>query len=138
MKIISAGVLVYFNNHLLACVPFGKKNGYDIPKGHVEDNETFERAAIRELYEETGIKVLRGDMKELGQFKYTSSKDLFLFSYEFDFNPAKCKCISLFDFHGKAVPEVIGYKSIDFLEIDRYFYNSLKPVLNDIIERGRL
>lgn len=31
------------------------------PGGALEDGETFERAAIRELYEETGIKVARVD-----------------------------------------------------------------------------
>ena len=137
MKIISAGVVVYFNHTLLACVPFGKKNGFDIPKGQVEENEFIVEAAIRELYEETGIRTIKSKLKDLGKFSYMPTKDLYLFSLELNFNTIHMKCISTFDFHGKQVPEVVGYKSIDFSDI-HYYYKSLQPILKTIIERGDL
>ena len=31
-----------------------KRKGWEIPGGHIEDNETWEEAAKREMYEETG------------------------------------------------------------------------------------
>ncbi len=30
---------------------------YCLPKGHIEEGETYEQAAIREVFEETGIKI---------------------------------------------------------------------------------
>ena len=32
-------------------------NGLSFPKGHIEENETPEQTAIREVYEETGIRI---------------------------------------------------------------------------------
>lgn len=31
-----------------------KRNGYEIPGGHIEENETWRDAAVREMYEEIG------------------------------------------------------------------------------------
>jgi len=38
---------------------------YSLPAGHVEDGETFREAAIREAFEETGVKVNIDDLKYL-------------------------------------------------------------------------
>lgn len=133
MKILSCGVIVHYNKKLLACIPFGSSKAFDIPKGHLEENETFIQAATRELYEETGIKAEKTNLRDLGKFAYVSTKDLYLYSYEFDFNLSKCKCISTFDFHGKQVPEVTGYAKVDFSELHVY-YKSLQPILRKVIE----
>lgn len=50
----AAGGVVFFKNKE---VLFIERNGYyDLPKGHLDPNETFEEAAVRETMEETGIK----------------------------------------------------------------------------------
>lgn len=52
-KVISAGGIVYKDNHLLM---LKKKNGdWVLPKGRIEDGETLEETAIREVKEETNI-----------------------------------------------------------------------------------
>ncbi|MDO8428004.1 MAG: bis(5'-nucleosyl)-tetraphosphatase [Candidatus Diapherotrites archaeon] len=54
----SAGILIFFLDaqqtpqYLLLHYPLGH---WDFPKGHVEQNETLEETALRELEEETGI-----------------------------------------------------------------------------------
>ncbi|MBS3817408.1 MAG: NUDIX domain-containing protein [Candidatus Thermoplasmatota archaeon] len=54
---VSAGVVVYRGEsprkYLLLHYPAGH---WDFPKGHIEEGETEETAALRELREETGIK----------------------------------------------------------------------------------
>lgn len=58
---ISAGVIVYFKPHanfkkqylILQYLP----GHWDFPKGKLEDKESFQQAALRELKEETGLEV---------------------------------------------------------------------------------
>lgn len=51
---VSAGGMVVFGNTVLLLKKF---NGdWVLPKGRVENNETIEEAALREVYEESGVK----------------------------------------------------------------------------------
>lgn len=62
----SAGILVYrkLKENVFLLLDYGKY--WDFPKGHLEDAETEEQAARRELLEETGISKisLENDFKE--------------------------------------------------------------------------
>ena len=55
----SCGAVVFNNdNGIIKYLLVRNKSGvYGFPKGHVENNETEEETAIREIYEETGVKV---------------------------------------------------------------------------------
>lgn len=44
-------------NYKILLVHHKKFNKWVQPGGHIEDNETFEEAALREAFEETGVKV---------------------------------------------------------------------------------
>ena len=58
MITISAGLVIIADNKILLCHPTGQKwfGSYSIPKGHLEDGEDLLEAAIRETYEELGLK----------------------------------------------------------------------------------
>lgn len=51
----SCGCIVFNNDKVL--IEKSLHGFYGFPKGHVEDGETYEECAVRETFEETGIKV---------------------------------------------------------------------------------
>ncbi|MFZ5425006.1 MAG: NUDIX hydrolase [Patescibacteria group bacterium] len=82
MKKISARGIVIKDNAVL--LMYREKKGakyYSIPGGKVEPNETLENTVIRELLEETCIKVK--PLKLLGTFTHTSGKEQNLFLCEY-------------------------------------------------------
>jgi 8-oxo-dGTP pyrophosphatase MutT (NUDIX family) len=52
-----------------------RKEGYEIPKGHLESLETKEVAALRELREETGVTSSIHIGPEIGVLEYPITKD---------------------------------------------------------------
>lgn len=65
-KIVSAGGIVSFHNTILMLKKF---NGdWVLPKGKTEEGETLEQTALREVFEETGV---RAEIKDyLGKIEY--------------------------------------------------------------------
>jgi ADP-ribose pyrophosphatase YjhB (NUDIX family) len=51
----SVGMFIWKENKLLLIERGREPFGYAVPAGHVDDDTTFEAAAIRELEEETGL-----------------------------------------------------------------------------------
>lgn len=95
-KVICAGILAYkkINNELyfLLVHPGGpywvnkNDNCWQIPKGHVENDEDLTNTAIREFEEETGIVIKNLDtLQELG-FISNPKKDVYIFAYLADIN----------------------------------------------------
>jgi len=58
MKEISAGGVVYWvqNDQIKLLMIEDRNQKWTLPKGKVEEGETFSETALREIYEETGIK----------------------------------------------------------------------------------
>lgn len=52
-----------------------RKEGFELPKGHVEAGETETEAAIRECHEEIGISSNIAAGEELGRLTYSFEKD---------------------------------------------------------------
>lgn len=97
MPIKSAGILLYrFNNHFPEVFlvhpggPFWAKKdigAWSIPKGEFEENEIALDAAVREMEEETGIKI-SGDLIELAPVKQKSGKIIYAWAAHQDADPA--------------------------------------------------
>lgn len=140
MKGLSCGIIIINSeNKILGCKAYGKKDNelsYDIPKGGINLNETPYHAAIRETFEETGLNLSKEKIEDLGHFNYNSKKNLHLFKCYYNIKDlSKLHCDSMFtDNFGNICPEVVGYKWIDFSEINTHFYLSLGRLLNLILK----
>lgn len=53
-KILAAGGIIW--NECNEMLFIYRRSKWDLPKGHVEKNETFEACALREVREETGLR----------------------------------------------------------------------------------
>lgn len=92
-KVISAGgIIVRHNpNKQILLTIYTHIKGLGFPKGHVEEGETFDQTAIREVTEETGLTELK-IVKKLGVYSKIAterdgtpvSKDIHMYLIESD------------------------------------------------------
>ncbi|MEM7678493.1 MAG: NUDIX domain-containing protein [Myxococcota bacterium] len=144
---VSAGLLMYRRNNgqleMLIAHPGGpiyrrKDAGHwTIPKGLVDDQETFLAAAQREFSEETGFEVSADNFIELGAIRLASGKIVHGFAFEGDANPADLNSNS-FDLEwpphsGRfgAYPEVDEVRFVDPSEARRL----LNPAQGPFVDR---
>jgi 8-oxo-dGTP pyrophosphatase MutT (NUDIX family) len=79
-KTISCGTVVYKygtdwqDTEILLVKQFSSNDGWGIPKGHINPNESFESCAIRETQEETGILVNLGQRLKNAKAFYKSEE----------------------------------------------------------------
>jgi len=81
---------------------------WDIPKGEAEPGEDFAAAAVRELREETGLRVVPEELADLGVHSYRRGKNLALFAWRPRTmpDPQTLVCASLFALSdGRLLPE---------------------------------
>lgn len=68
------GVVTYINNEkIYVALLKDKDNNWVLPKGHFKEGESFVETAVREVYEETNIKLKNEDLVDkIGEFNYFS------------------------------------------------------------------
>lgn len=131
-KKISAGLILTDGKKFLVC--HSTSNWFfDLPKGMIKEEELPIDACIREVREETGLKISKGKLKDLGTFVYNKKKDLHLFLLETKDLPdiKKMKCVSLIPFTNKL--EVDSYKYIPFDKVGKYMVQNMVNVIKTVI-----
>ena len=96
-------LVVVFNqkmNQVLFCIrakePY--KGLYNFVGGKVENGESNDDAAYRELFEETGFKIPNGSaIVDIGLNKYLENKDLYVYAWIGKIDISNMKCTSYFN-----------------------------------------
>ena len=136
-KKITCGILLINpSNEILLCGVTNSSNLWSIPKGIKEDNETELQAAIRELYEETGIKLDQSANKiaDCGEIDYNNGKKtLRMFLTKCDhINIDSLFCESYFtNSFGERQPEVDKYKWVSFDEFKNMAHYTQANLFDD-------
>ena len=87
---ISAGIIIRYKDSVLLCHPTNapRKDSFSFPKGLVEDGEDLIDAAIRECFEETGIKVSKDRIVNRFMVPYKKGRNFFKKVYLYQINIA--------------------------------------------------
>lgn len=141
MKELSAGI-IFLNKEktriFMGRATFSSPEKWDIPKGHVEPGEIPLDASLRECLEETGHFVEDiENLEDLGLFKYSSNKDLYLFRYRGQDVPdvSKSVCTALHTSKtGETFPEFDKFEWIALNEISSRTGPSLGSVLQQVLQ----
>lgn len=128
---VSCGVLLLSpQRELLLCHATGSAH-WDIPKGLGEGSETPRDTAVREMLEETSLRVDPDRLKDVGRFSYRPGKDLHLFAaWSERLDLGACLCASRFrDRHGRLVPEVDAFEWTPFNRVPQRCAKNMTAVL---------
>ncbi|ACR29327.1 NUDIX hydrolase [Burkholderia glumae] len=116
---------------------------WDIPKGHIDPGESERDAALRELFEETGIALAPARLVDLGRFAYRSDKDLYLFAArlrEDETDLSACLCTSMFPSRttGASIPEMDAFRWVAIEEVARYASRGLTRLFSSALSLADL
>ncbi len=139
---ISAGILpykikdnqIYFLlGHLGGFFWKNKKRSWTILKGEIKKDEDIKDGALREFYEESGIKIT-SPLKYLGEFKINNKiNHIFLTNSNIDpllFNPQSFVEIS-FKNKKYIFPEIDNIKWFSIKEAKEHIISSFEPILEE-------
>jgi 8-oxo-dGTP pyrophosphatase MutT (NUDIX family) len=136
----SCGVLLLSpQRELLLCHATGAAH-WDIPKGVGEPGETPSETAVRETFEETGVRLEPNRLLDLGRLVYRPGKDLHLFATWSDgIDPSTCVCTSQFrDRRGRLVPEADAFEWTPFERVPQRCAKNMTKVLTQKVSLEEL
>lgn len=127
----SCGVLLLNpQRELLLCHATGTAH-WDIPKGLPEPDETPRETAVRETFEETGLRLASDRLRDIGRLVYRPGKDLHLFAtWSERIDLRTFVCISQFrDRRGRLLLEVDAFEWTPFERVAHRCAKSMTQVL---------
>jgi len=98
-RVLSCGIVLVNRRRLFVCRATGTRR-WDLPKGVRDAGESPRDAALREAWEESGLRLDPASLHELGEFPYLPGKRLHLFALhaaDAAFDPAQCRCRAFFE-----------------------------------------
>ena len=137
-KVICAGGIIINNNEKVVVVN-QNHDSWSLPKGHVDDGETFLDAALREIYEETGIKNPKF-IKPLGSYgRYRigldGNDDLSHYKtihiFLFESNQVKLKPVDENNPEAKWLKYAEAEKILTHPNDKKFFKKSIKSIINE-------
>ncbi|MEM3585530.1 MAG: bis(5'-nucleosyl)-tetraphosphatase [Candidatus Woesearchaeota archaeon] len=132
----SCGAVVFYRegNSRLYLILKHRKGHFDFPKGHVEAGESEEQTALREILEETGLRVtlLNGFRKTIS-YKYIKNNQASQKEVVFFLAEAHSKDVKISEEHEQFLwldfshaRRIMTYKnSVEVLEAAEYFLNKM-------------
>ena len=129
--VTTCGVLLLTaQRELLLCHATGASH-WDIPKGVADPGESPRETAVRETFEEAGLRLDPQHLLDLGRMAYRPHKDLHLFALRSErLDLAACVCTSQFrDRHGRLVPEADAFEWTPFDRVPERCAKSMTRVL---------
>lgn len=118
----TCGIIFYRDGQILIGHTTGQDH-WDLPKGKTEGDESFEEAAVRECYEETGYEVDESDLLFIGDVSYRKGKRLVLFFHTAKYkpDPKDLQCNSTYtNKYGYERPELDKFMYIDVEDCELY------------------
>ena len=109
---------------------------WDIFKGLPNDLETPIQTALRELEEETGLRLTPHQLEDAGQHAYRPGKSMHLFTAVLDCDASSLRCSSIFAHRvsNVMIPEMDAFHWFDPDEARRKVVPRMRKVLDTIVE----
>jgi 8-oxo-dGTP pyrophosphatase MutT (NUDIX family) len=145
-KVVASGLfIVRQDNQILICHPTNhKRDFFSIPKGKVEDDETFLEAAFRETYEETNLDLSKSNdftIFPMQSVNYSHKKKILypflcLEKVESNFNweDQVIKCNSNVPEDRGGFPEMDGYKWVTLNNARDLLHETQVACIDKILE----
>lgn len=140
--VVSCGVvLVDGRDAVFACHTTGTAR-WDLPKGLADRGEDPRDAAVREAWEEAGLRLPADALLDLGEFAYLPAKRLHLFALRVATGGVdldRCACRSFFPHHhtGLPTPEADGWAWKPLDDLASWCGKNMAKVLASL-DRGAL